>query len=186
MLRDGPSASGCLYGCFSCFLNAFSLQCRYLDELASHLSGEFFDIDLVLVLSHDVHHVDGGDHRNTEFGELSGEVQVPLKVRAVNYIQDGVRLLLYEVIPSYYFFQCIGRKGIDSGKVGDDDIIVLLEFSFFLLHRDSRPVSYELVGSGERVEQRGLSAVRVARQGYSDTHFLSSLPSPPSKISGRD
>ena len=40
-----------------------------------------------------------------------------------------------------------------------------LQPSFLFLHRDARPVSDELVGTGQRVEQRRFAAVRIARKG---------------------
>ena len=52
---------------------------------------------------------------------------------------------------------------------------MLFKFSFLLLYRDARPVADELVRAGQCIEQRSLTAIRVARKGDSDTHLTSSL-----------
>ena len=54
---------------------------------------ELLDVDLVAVLLDDVHHVDGHDHRDAELGQLRGEVEVPLQVRAVDDVQNRVGTL---------------------------------------------------------------------------------------------
>ncbi len=75
-----------------------------------------------------------------------------------------------QVVSGNDLFQCIRREGVDAGKVRDGDIAVIFEFSFFFLDRDSGPVTNVLVGAGERVEQGGLTAVRVAGKGNAHIH----------------
>ena len=64
-------------------------------------------------------------------------------------------------------------KRVDARKVSDRDAVVLLELAFFFLNGDAGPVADELVRAGQRVEQCGLTAVRVARKGNFDVLFFS-------------
>ena len=52
---------------------------------------------------------------------------------------------------------------------------MLLQTAFLLLHRDAGPVTHELVGAGQCVEQGSLTAVGVARQRDLDLFFHMSL-----------
>ena len=49
--------------------------------------------------------------------------------------------------------------------------VVFFELSFFFLHRNARPVSYELIRAGESVEQCGFTAVGVTRKSNTQIHF---------------
>ena len=73
-----------------------------------------------------------------------------------------------QIVTGNDFFQSVRGKGIDAGKVHDDDILVLLEAAFLLFNGNAGPVADELVGAGQRVEQRGFAAVRVACKGNFD------------------
>ena len=75
---------------------------------------------------------------------------------------------LDQIVTGDDFLQRVRRQGIDAGQVGDDDVVMLLQLAFLLLHGDARPVADELVGTGQGIEQRGFAAVRVARKGNSD------------------
>ena len=56
-------------------------------------------------------------------------------------------------------------KRIDTGQVHDGDVLVSLQLAFLFLHRNTGPVTDELVRTGQGVKQRRFAAVRVARQG---------------------
>ena len=148
--------------------HALALQRGNLDHLAAKLTGQLGEVDLVAVLADDVHHVHGHDHRNAQLGQLRGQVQVALQVGAVDQVQDDVRTLADQVVTGDDLLQRIGRQRINTGKVGHDGVVMLLETALLLLDGDARPVADKLVGAGERVEQRRLAAVRVARQRNSD------------------
>ena len=47
-------------------------------------------------------------------------------------------------------------EGIDTRKVHDDYILMSLQLTFFFLDRNTRPVTYKLIGSGQCVEQSSL------------------------------
>ena len=57
----------------------------------------------------------------------------------------------------------VRRKTGHCLRMGETD-----RHSVLLLYRHARPVAYVLAGAGERVEERRLSAVRVAREGDLD------------------
>ena len=139
-------------------------------DRSTQLFRKLLDVDLVAVLFDDIHHIDGDDRRDPQLHDLCREVEVPLEVRAVDEVQDGIRMFTQQVVSGNDLFQCIRREGVDAGKVRDGDIAVIFEFSFFFLDRDSGPVTNVLVGAGERVEQGGLTAVRVAGKGNAHIH----------------
>ena len=91
-------------------------------------------------------------------------------------VQNRIGALGNQIVTRNDFFQRIRGKGVDAGKVHDDDVVMLLELAFLLFDRDARPVADELVRTGQRVEQRGFTAVRVARKGNFDLFFH--LPAP--------
>ena len=151
--------------------DAGALQCGDRTDLASKLLFKVLFIDLIAVLLDQVHHVQRDHDRDAELGELRGQVQIAFKVRSVDDVEDRVRLFTDQVISCDHFLQSIGGKGINAGKVGNDHVIMLLQLAFLLFDRNTRPVSYKLVGSGQTVEQSGLTAVWVARKGDSDAHI---------------
>ena len=76
--------------------------------------------------------------------------------------------LFNQVVPGHGLLQGVGGQRIDAGQVSDGDLAVLFQLALFFLHGDTGPVAHILVGAGQGVEQRGLAAVGVARQGNSD------------------
>ena len=166
--RDGFAALRRLDGGFCRFGDAGAFQRGDLHDLATECTGQLADVDFVAVLLHDVHHVD--DDRDPEFRQLGREVEVSLEVGTVDDVEDRVRALMRQVGTGDDLFGGVRREGIDTGQVGDDDILMLFEFAFFLLDRDARPVTDELVGTRQGVEQGCLTGVRVT--GKSDANLL--------------
>ena len=173
--RNGLRALGGLDGGLGSLHDAGALQGGDLNDLTAKLAGQLCGIDLIAVFADDVHHVDGDDDRDAQLGELRGEVQVALEVRAVDDVQDRIGTLADQIVTGDDLLQRVRRQGVDTGKVGDRHTVVLLELAFLLFHGDAGPVANELVRTGQRVEQRRLAAVRVARKGNSNVHFASSL-----------
>ena len=159
--RHGLGGSGSLDGGLRRGHDTVTLQGRDLHDLAAELLRELPDVDLVAALAHDVHHVHGHDHRDAQLGQLRGQVQVALKVRAVDNVEDGVRPLVDQVVAGDDLLQRVGAERVNAGKVHDDDIIMLFQPAFLFLDRDARPVANKLIGAGQRIEQRRLAAVRV-------------------------
>ena len=159
--RHGLGGSGGLDGGLRRGHDAVTLQGRDLHDLAAELLRELVDIDLVAALAHDVHHVHGHDHRDAQLGQLCGEVEVALKVRAVDDVEDGVRPLVDQVVAGDDLLQRVGAERVNAGKVHDDDVVMLFQPAFLFLDRDARPVANKLIGAGQRIEQRRLAAVRV-------------------------
>ena len=157
-------------GRFRGFHDGGAFQSGDLHDRSAQLFRELRDVDLVAVLFDDIHHIDGDDRRDAQLHDLCREVEVPLEVRAVDEVQDGIGMFTQQIVSGNDLFQRIRREGVDAGKVRDGDIFVVFEFAFFFLDRDSGPVTNVLVGAGERVEQGGLTAVRVAGKGNAHIH----------------
>ena len=172
VLRSLDSLVGCL-GDTSAFKSG------YLADFAAEFLGELLDIYFVAVLLYDIHHVDRSDYRDTELNELGGQVEVTFKVGTVDDVQYRVGAFAYKVISRYDFLKCVGRERINTRQVGDDDVLASFQPALFLLDRNARPVSDELVGAGQRVEERCLAAVRVTCERYPYVHLFSPLKSAP-------
>ena len=162
---------------------ALVLEGRNPDDFAAERLRDLVEVDLVAVLLHDVHHVDGHHHRQPQLRELRGEVEVSLDVRSVNDVQDRVRPLLDEEPARNLLLDRVRRKRVDAGKVLDHHVLVSGEDAVLLLDRHARPVADVLLGPRKRVEKRRLAAVRVAREGY--LHFFRHPPPPRSAPSRR-
>ena len=119
-------------------------------------------MDFVTALANDVHHVNGNDDRYAHLKKLRSEVQIALKVAAVNDVQDGIGFFLNKEISRDNFFQGIGGQGVNTWKVGNLNRLVGLELTSLFLNGNAWPVANILVGAGQRVEQGGFTTVRVA------------------------
>ena len=81
--------------------------------------------DLVSVFLDHVNHIDRHHHRNPQLGELGGQIQVALKVGAVNDVQNSVGTLARSgsfalPLPPRY-----KGKGINTRQVYDHNVSVL-------------------------------------------------------------
>ncbi len=157
-------------GFFGGFHTTFALQGAHLDNLAAERFTQAAKVDLVAVFANQIDHVDGDDNRNAELDELGGQVQVALDVGAVDDIQNGVGLFAHQVCARHDLFQRIGRQGIDARKILNDDIFMPFQAPFLFFDCDAGPVPDILAGAGQSVEQRRLSAVRIAGQRNFDFH----------------
>ena len=174
VLRDGLTSLRRLDRRFRRLHDAGALQGGDLHHAAAELARQFGGIDLIAVLVHEVDHIDRDHHRDPEFGQLGRQVQVPFQVGAVEDIQDRVGALPDQVIPGDDLFERVGRERIDTRQVGDHNAVVPFQFPLFLLDRHPRPVSDELVGTRQSVEQRRFPAVGVPRK--CNTHSCFSFP----------
>ena len=154
---------------------ALALEGAHLHYLTAQGLAQLIEVDGVAVLPHQVDHVHRHYHGHAQLDELGGEVEVALNVSPVHDVEDGVRLLVHQIAPGYHFLQGIGGQGVDAGQVLDDHILMTLQSALLLLYGDAGPVAHILAGAGEGVEQRGLAAVGVARQGNLDVHSHSLL-----------
>ena len=78
--------------------------------LCAFSHGQASDVNLIALFFHKIRHIEGADHRNTQFQKLCGEKQVPLQVRPVNDVDDPIRPLSDQVVPRHDFFQGVGGK----------------------------------------------------------------------------
>ena len=143
-------------------LGSVALQRADLDDLAAQLLLKHSNIDFVAVLSHQVHHIDSDNHRQTYLNQLCGQIQVTLNVRTVDDVQDDVRFFLYQIVSGYDFLKCVRAQGIDTRKVLDDDVLISYQTPFLLLYRYARPVTNVLVAACQIVKQCCFAAVRIS------------------------
>ena len=73
-------------------------QGGYLHNLAAQLPGQLCNIDLISVFLDHIHHIDRDHNRNSQLGQLGGQIQVSLQVGSVDDIQNGIRPLTDQVI----------------------------------------------------------------------------------------
>ena len=78
------------------------------------------------------HHVYCDDHRDSQLPQLGCQIQVCLKVRSGNDVQNNIRTLFQEIVSCNNLLGSVGGKGIDSRKIRYGDILVFFSFpSFF-------------------------------------------------------
>ncbi len=139
------------------------------------LKREALAIDAIAALFDLIHHVEGDDHRPLEFEQLDGEVEVALKIRAVDNVDDRLGFFVDDVIARNDLLHRIRGERIDARKIHDRHLMPErakaravvgrgFNFAFFFLHRHARPVTYIFASAGHGVEERGLAAVGVARK----------------------
>ncbi len=160
---------------FSSLDTAFALQCRGFNHFALECFAQLLHVDLVTVLAGDIDHVQCHDHGDAQLSQLGGQVQVTLDVGSVNNVQDGVRLLVYQIATSHHFFQRVRREAVDTGQVLDDHIPVALQLAFLLFYSNAGPVTNVLIRTRQGVEHGSFTTVRVACQGNFNRHVESSL-----------
>jgi len=125
------------------------------------------DVNRDALLGQLIQHVDGDDHRQAELLQLHGQIQVALQIRAVDDVDDQIRMLIHDEVTRDDFLHRIGGKRVDARQVNQRDLVLLVvEHAFLFLNRDARPVADMLLGTGQTVEQRGLAAVGIADQCY--------------------
>ena len=105
---DGLGGLGGLDGGLGGLHDALALQGGDLHDLAAQLAAQLFHVDLVAVLADHVHHVDGDNNGDAQLGQLGGQVQVTLQVRAVDDVQDSVGALVDQVVTGHHLFQGVG------------------------------------------------------------------------------
>ena len=175
MLRDGLlAAARHLHRALRRFHHAVALERGNLDHRHAEVVGELRRVDAVAVPADDIHHVQRDDHRNPQLSELRGQIQVALQIGCVDDVEQRVRALVDQHVAGDDFLHRVRAEGINARKVGDDDVLFALEAAFLLFNRNARPVADELVGAGQRVEQRCLAAVRVTGKRDLDLHDHSS------------
>ena len=160
-----------LYGHIRRSFYALALQRGNFHHGATQLFRQLIRHDLISVLSHQIHHIHRHHYRDPQFHKLCAQVKISFQVRAVDDIQDRVRLFIDQIISGYHFLQRIRGQRIYSRKIRDHHIFISLQFSFFLFHRYTRPVSNKLVCTCQRVEQSCLSAVWIAGQRDCNCHL---------------
>ena len=156
---------------FSRLHAAFALQRGSLDDFHTQRCAQLLHVDLVAVLAGHVDHVHRDDHRRAEFEQLRGQVKVAFDGGGVHDVQDGIRLVVHQVVAGDDFLQRVRRQGVNAGQVLNDHIVIALELAFLLFNRNTRPVADELTRTRQRVEHGRFAAVRVACERNRNRHF---------------
>ena len=112
-----------------------------------------------------VHHVKRQHHGAVELHELEREVEVPLYVGGVDYVDDGIGVGVQDELAAHDLLAGVGRQRVDARQVRDRGLGVPADLAVLAVHGDAGEVAHVLVGARELVEERGLSAVLVAGEG---------------------
>ena len=123
-----------------------------------------------------VHHVEHHKDGMPQLDHLRGVVEIPLKVRGVHHHQDQVRrghlgLALEEDIPRDALVRRLRAQAVRARQVQHQHRIAPgrpQQRALLPLHRHSRVVAHLRPKPRQRVEERRLPAVRVARQHHQE------------------
>ena len=122
------------------------------------------DAHRAAVAAHLVHHVQRQHHGGVQLHELHGQVEVALDVGSIHDVDDAGGLFADDELAGDDLLAGIGGHGVDARQVGDLGLRVALDGTALAVHRHAREIAHMLVGTGELVEQGGLTAVLVASQ----------------------
>ena len=112
---------------------------------------------------HDIHHIEGHDHRLPQFQQLEGQIQAPFQGGSIHYVDDHIHFIAEDEVPGDDFFHGVGGEAVGAGQVHQMDVhVVAPDGPFHLFHRDPGPVGHLQVGPGKGIEQGGLPAVGIA------------------------
>ena len=127
------------------------------------------DVEFVSAVLQRVEHVEGDDHAHVHVDELCGEVEVAFQVARIHHVDDHVGCLLDDVFPHIKLLGTVGRERISARQVDQAEMVALeLKQSLFGVDGDPTVVAHVLMSAGGDIEERGLSAVRVAHQCHVD------------------
>ena len=152
------------------FRDALSLQRTDLHCLAAKCLSQLHKVDGIPVFPDKVNHVHGHHYRIPELNQLGGQVEVPLKIGSVNHVQNGIGMLLHQVCTGHRLLRRVRAKGVNPREILKDHMVISLQRAFFLFNGHAGPVSHILFGARQGIEQGGLSAVWISRQGDFDIH----------------
>lgn len=143
--------------------------CEY--DTALQMVFEDVRVDHCLAAFDDVTLVEGYDNGDPELLELGGQIKAAFEVRSIDDVDDHIDVLPSDDVGSLLLVLCVGVKTVGPWQINDENrftgrIIPSLEEGFLLRDRNTRPVSYTLKFSGERVEHRRLAAVGVPGKRY--------------------
>ena len=111
-----------------------------------------------------VHHVERKHHRSVQLHKLEREVEVALDVGGVHDVYDRVRVVVEDEAAAHHLLARVWRERVDARQVRDRNLGVAFDLPVLAVHGHAREVAHVLVRARERVEERGLAAVLVARQ----------------------
>ena len=137
---------------FCRFHAALSLEGGNFHHFTAQFFRHLFHINGIPVLFHQVHHVHCHHHRQSDFNKLGGKIEVSFQVRAIDDVQNGIRLFIDQVVSGHLFFHGVGRKGINTGQILDDHIFVSLQDAVLLFYCNAGPVSHILGTAGEFIK----------------------------------
>ena len=118
---SGLSGLNCQFRCLQAVL---IFKRADFNDFTMQFPAQGVNVDPVAVLADQIHHVDGDDDGHAQLEQLCGQIQVTFNVGTVHNIEDGIGLLIDQIVSGDHFLQGIGGQGINAGKVLDDDILV--------------------------------------------------------------
>ena len=144
------------------FAAAYGRDNRHADRIF-----EFMNVNMNAAAFRLILHIEVNEKRNAFLEELNRQEEVTLDVRAVNDVHDQVNFVIHQVVDNDLFLRGACVDAVRTRQVDDRNCAVLISrIAYFFIDRDTRPVTDLLTGTCQLVEDRGLTSVRVARQGY--------------------
>ena len=161
-------------------VQAAALPGRHRDDRDAQHLGQAVQVDLHAALFHNVHHVQGHDHRLAQLQELQRQVKPAFQRGGVHHVDDDVHLVAEDELAADRLLHGVGGQAVGAGQVHQVDVqAVVLDRALHLFHRHARPVGHFQVCAGVGVEQGGFAAVGVADKPDGHIMFLFRHPAGP-------
>ena len=123
---------------------------------------QFWNIVLQTFFLGIIRHIEGQQHGDMQFRQLSGQVQTALGDRGVDHVDDQVDAGLCQFLKDHFLFRRGGGKRVHARQVDQFNVhAVQLERTALAFHSHAGIVAHVLSGTGKSIEDTGLPAVRI-------------------------
>ncbi len=111
---------------------------------------EFFMVDDGTLFTRLIAHVQGDNGGKAQFDQLGCQVEIPLEICRIDYIDDYIGFLIEQVGLNDHLLNGIGGEAVGTGKVDDRECMIgMADCAFFDRDCDAGVIGYSLVTSGE-------------------------------------
>ena len=117
-------------------------QSRDLKNIHTQTLGEQCGVNYIATLFEKVAHVKADNNRTAGLEHLRCQIQAALDIGYIDQVNNSIGLLVNDKVTRDYLFRRVRTHRVDAGKVGKQNVLVLLPGSLFFLNRNARPVTH--------------------------------------------
>ena len=146
------------------FVDSFILHCRNGNYRNPQDLFQFVNPDGASVGSYFIHHIQSKNHRNAQFHQLHGKIEISFDIGCIHNVDNTGRLFIEQKISCHDLLTGIRGKRVDSRKVRHRSLRMTPDRSFFLVHSYTWKIPHMLIGAGQLVKKRRFATVLITGQ----------------------